>query len=107
MEMALRMLGVGEGDEVITTAYTYTSTASVIDHVGAKIVLADTAPDSFSIDTKVLTALSLRNQGNNTGVYWRSYLRYERYSPYSREQEGHLLAKLSASGSFGQNCDCR
>lgn len=57
MEMALRMLGVGEGDEVITTAYTYTSTASVIDHVGAKIVLADTAPDSFSIDTKSLDRL--------------------------------------------------
>lgn len=50
MEMALRMLGVGEGDEVITTAYTYTASASVVTHVGAKLVLADTAPDSFHID---------------------------------------------------------
>ena len=40
-EMALRVLGIGEGDEVITSAYTYTATASVIEHVGAKIVLVD------------------------------------------------------------------
>lgn len=48
-EMALRLLGVGPGDEVITTAYTYTATASVIDHVGAKIVLVDTQPDSLEM----------------------------------------------------------
>ena len=40
-EMALRILGVGEGDEVIVPAYTYTASASVIDHVGAKIVMID------------------------------------------------------------------
>lgn len=57
MEMALRMLGVSEGDEVITTAYTYTATASVVKHVGAKLVLADTAPDSFSIDCDSLEKL--------------------------------------------------
>ena len=45
-EMALRLLGVGKGDEVITSAYTYTASASVIDHVGAKIVLIDTNADS-------------------------------------------------------------
>jgi dTDP-4-amino-4,6-dideoxygalactose transaminase len=50
MELTLRILGVGPGDEVITSAYTYTASASVIDHVGAKIVLVDTAPDSFEID---------------------------------------------------------
>ena len=49
-EMALRVLGVGEGDEVITSAYTYTASASVIAHVGAKIVLADTQPDSLEMD---------------------------------------------------------
>lgn len=50
MEMTLRFLGVGPGDEVITSAYTYTASASVIEHVGAKIVLADCQKDSFHID---------------------------------------------------------
>ena len=49
-EMALRLLGVGPGDEVITTAYTYTATASVIDHVGAKIVLVDLQENGFEMD---------------------------------------------------------
>ncbi len=50
MELTLRILGIGPGDEVITSAYTYTASASVIEHVGAKIVLIDTAPDSFEMD---------------------------------------------------------
>jgi dTDP-4-amino-4,6-dideoxygalactose transaminase len=50
MELTLRILGVGPGDEVITSAYTYTASASIIDHVGAQIVLVDTAPDSFEMD---------------------------------------------------------
>lgn len=50
MEMALRILGVGPGDEVITTAYTYTATCSVICHVGATPVLVDTEKDSFEIN---------------------------------------------------------
>ena len=50
MEMALRVMGIGEGDEVITSAYTYTASASVICHVGAKVVLVDTAKDSFQMD---------------------------------------------------------
>ena len=50
MEMILNVLGVGPGDEVITSAYTYTATASVTCHVGAKVVMVDTAPDSFEID---------------------------------------------------------
>ena len=50
MELILRVLGVGQGDEVITPAYTYTATASVTCHVGAKVVMVDTAPDSFEMD---------------------------------------------------------
>lgn len=50
MEMVLRLLGVGPGDEVITSAYTYTASASVIAHVGADIVLVDTKKDSFFLD---------------------------------------------------------
>ena len=50
MELILRVLGVGPGDEVITSAYTYTASASVICHVGAKVVLVDTAPGTFEMD---------------------------------------------------------
>jgi len=56
MEMILHILGVGPGDEVITSAYTYTASASVIHHVGAKIILVDTAKDSFEIDYEKLAA---------------------------------------------------
>ena len=53
-ELALRLLGVGEGDEVITCAYTYTATASVIDHIGAKIVLVDSQKDDIHLDYDAL-----------------------------------------------------
>ena len=53
-EMVLKVLGVGPGDEVITSAYTYTASASVIDHVGAKIVLVDTKKDSYEMDYDAL-----------------------------------------------------
>ena len=49
-EMALRVLGIGPGDEVITSAYTYTASASVICHVGATPVLIDTQKDSYEMD---------------------------------------------------------
>lgn len=55
-EMALRLMGIGEGDEVITCAYTYTATASVIAHVGAKIVLVDTQKDSLEMDYDAVEA---------------------------------------------------
>ncbi|MDE6676271.1 MAG: DegT/DnrJ/EryC1/StrS family aminotransferase [Clostridia bacterium] len=55
-EMALRLMGIGEGDEVITSAYTYTASASVICHVGAKLVLIDTQPDSLEMDYEKLEA---------------------------------------------------
>ncbi|WP_195517177.1 DegT/DnrJ/EryC1/StrS family aminotransferase [Paraclostridium bifermentans] len=57
LEMTLRVLGIGEGDEVITSAYTYTASASVISHVGAKIVLVDTAKDSFEMDYDKISGL--------------------------------------------------
>lgn len=70
MELILRVLGVGPGDEVIVPAYTYTATASVVCHVGAKLVLVDVAPNSFEMDyeklanvitpnTKVITLVDL------------------------------------------------
>ncbi len=55
-EMTLRVLGIGAGDEVITCAYTYTASASVIDHVGARVVLVDCQPDSLEMDYEALEA---------------------------------------------------
>ena len=49
-EMALRLLGIGPGDEVIVPAYTYTASASVVCHVGAKLVLVDVQKDSLEMD---------------------------------------------------------
>ena len=54
MELTLRLLGIGKGDEVITCAYTYTASASVIHHTGAKIILIDSAKDSYHIDYELL-----------------------------------------------------
>ena len=63
MELILRVLGVGQGDEVITSAYTYTATASVTCHVGAKVVMVDTAPDSFEMDyDKLADAITERTK---------------------------------------------
>ena len=56
MELILRFFGVGEGDEVITSAYTYSASASVIYHVGATPILIDVAPDSYEMDYEQLSA---------------------------------------------------
>ena len=60
LELILRVWGIGEGDEVITSAYTYTASASVIQHVGAKIVLCDTKKDSVEMDYTRLESLITR-----------------------------------------------
>lgn len=54
LEMALRLLNIGVGDEVITTAYTYTATASVVCHVGAKLVLVDVEKDTYEMNLEQL-----------------------------------------------------
>lgn len=55
-EMALRLLGIGEGDEVIVPAYTYTASASVVRHLGAKVVLVDVQKDSLEMDYEQMAA---------------------------------------------------
>ena len=63
MEMALRVLGIGQGDEVIVPAYTYTATASSVCHVGAVPVMVDCAPDSFEMDyDKLADAITERTK---------------------------------------------
>ena len=63
-EMALHILGVGKGDEVIVPAYTYTASASVIDHVGAKIVMIDSQKNSLEMEyDAVEAAVTERTKG--------------------------------------------
>jgi dTDP-4-amino-4,6-dideoxygalactose transaminase len=54
--MALRLLGIGKGDEVIVPAYTYTASASIVDHVGAKIVFIDCQKNSLEMDYDAVEA---------------------------------------------------
>ena len=54
LELTLHQLGIGPGDEVTSCAYTYTASASVVCHVGAKLVLVDCQPDSFEMDYDAL-----------------------------------------------------
>lgn len=56
LEGTLRLLGIHEGDEVIVPAYTYTASASPIDHIGAKIIIVDTQKNSFEMDYKQMEA---------------------------------------------------
>ncbi len=60
-ELALRVLGVGPGDEVIVPAYTYTASASIVCHVGAKLVLIDCQKDSFEMDYDQVAAAVTEN----------------------------------------------
>lgn len=55
-EMTLRILGIGAGDEVIVPAYTYTATASVVEHVGARLVMIDCEPEKFTMNYERLEA---------------------------------------------------
>ena len=55
-EMALRLLGIGEGDEVIVPSYTYTASAAIVYHVGAKIVFVDVQKDSLEMDYDAVEA---------------------------------------------------
>ena len=60
-EMALRLLGIGKGDEVIVPAYTYTASASIVDHVGAKVVFVDVQKDSLEMDYDQVEAAITQN----------------------------------------------
>lgn len=115
MEMTLRLLGIGPGDEVITSAYTYTASASVIYHVGAKIVLIDTAPNSYEMDyeklaeaitekTKVIIPVDL---GGVMCDYEKLFAAIEskkhRYHPINDVQKlfDRVIVMADAAHSFG------
>lgn len=115
MELTLRLLGVGEGDEVIVPAYTYTATASVVCHVGARLVMVDTARDSFEMDYgRLETAITERTKVvipvDLAGVvcdYRRIFEIVERkrslFRPTNRMQEkfGRVIVMADAAHAFG------
>ncbi len=115
LELTLRLFGIGQGDEVITCAYTYTASASVIEHVGAKIVLVDTAPNSYFMDYDALEkAITEHTKAiipiDIAGVmcdYDRIYEIVERtrkkFNPSSSMQKsiGRILVLSDAAHSFG------
>ena len=115
MELALRLFGIGEGDEVITSAYTYTASASVIQHVGARIVLVDTAKDSFEMDYDALeNAITDKTKAiipvDLAGVvcdYDRIFeivnSKKDLFSPQNKYQEalGRILVLCDAAHGFG------
>ncbi|CRK80168.1 DegT/DnrJ/EryC1/StrS family aminotransferase [Neobacillus massiliamazoniensis] len=115
MELTLRVLGVGPGDEVITSAYTYTASASVIDHVGAKIILVDTAENSFQMDyeqlekaitpnTKVIIPVDLAGvMCDYDKIFEIVERRRSNFHPNNELQEafGRVVVLADAAHSFG------
>lgn len=115
METTLRLLGVGPGDEVITTAYTYTATASVVCHVGATLVLVDTDGESYEMDyekaaaavterTKVIIPVDLAGKMCN---YQKIFQLVEEkkalFTPKGKLQEaiGRIVVMADAAHAFG------
>ena len=115
MELALRVLGVGPGDEVIVPAYTYTATASVVCHAGAKLVLVDCTPDSFEMDydrladavterTKVIIPVDL---GGVICDYDKVFAAVEQKRPLFRPANeiqqafGRIIVMADAAHAFG------
>ncbi|HIS69403.1 MAG TPA: DegT/DnrJ/EryC1/StrS aminotransferase family protein [Candidatus Gallacutalibacter stercoravium] len=115
MELTLRLLGIGPGDEVITTAYTYTATASVICHVGATPVLLDTAPGSFFPDYGALSqAITAKTKAvmpvdlggvmcDYSAIYAALEQRKDLFCPSSPLQEalGRVAVVADAAHAFG------
>ena len=115
MEMVLHLLGVGPGDEVIVPAYTYTATASVVQHVGATIVFVDSQKDSVEMDydqleqaiterTKVISPVDL---GGVVADYDRVYEIVEKkkglFKPNNALQAkiGRIVVSADCAHSFG------
>lgn len=115
MELTLRLLGIKEGDEVITSAYTYTATASVIHHTGANIVLVDTDGESFEMDyvklkqaiTPKTKAIIIVDIGGKIANYERvleiAESKKSMFTPNSRLQEtmGRIAVLSDSAHGFG------
>jgi dTDP-4-amino-4,6-dideoxygalactose transaminase len=120
LEMTLRVLGIGPGDEVITTAYTYTATCSSICHVGATPILVDTMPNSYEMDPReVAKAITSRTKAifcvDLAGMIYGQYEEIFRvveekkglFSPSSSRQQklGRIAVISDAAHAFGATRD--
>lgn len=115
LELILRYLGIGPGDQVITSAYTYTASASVIEHVGAEIVLCDVAKNSFFLDfdqldklitdrTKAIITVDIGGKLSDYGRLFRlAESRRSSFRPSSPVQEalGRIAIIGDCAHSFG------
>lgn len=115
MELALRVLGIGEGDEVIVPAYTYTATASVVCHVGAHPVMIDCAPGSFEMDyDRIADAITERTKAiipvdlagivaNYDRVYEAVEAKKHLFNPANEIQKafGRCIVIADAAHAFG------
>lgn len=116
LEQSLRVMGIGKGDEVITTAYTYTATCSCICHVGATPVLVDTLPDSFEMDPEqVRTAVTEKTKAiicvDLAGIVYSMYDRIFQiveekkalFRPANERQRalGRIMVMADAAHAFG------
>lgn len=115
LETTLRVLGIGQGDEVIAPAYTYTATVSPIEHVGAKIVLVDCAKDSFEMDyskiekkitenTKAIIAVDLAGKIANYDELYKIVNKTKlKFQPknYIQEKIGRIIVLADGAHCFG------
>ena len=113
-EMTLRLLGIHEGDEVITSAYTYTASASVVCHVGAKLVLVDTQKDSLEMDydkladsitekTKVIIPVDLGGVPCDYDKIFSIVESKKHFHPENKLQEkiGRVIVMADTAHAFG------
>lgn len=115
LETALRLFGIGEGDEVIVPAYTYTASASVVCHVGATLKLVDVSKGTYHIDYDMLESMISENTKavipvDIAGVMVdydriRSIVESKKaiFRPANKLQEalGHILILADAAHSYG------
>lgn len=115
MEMVLHLLGVGPGDEVIVPAYTYTATASVVTHVGAKLVMVDSQKDNVEMDydqladaiterTKVIVPVDLGGVvANYDRVFEIVEAKQRLFKPANALQAkiGRIIVSADCAHSFG------
>lgn len=104
LEMTLRVMGIGPGDEVITTAYTYSASASCICHVGAVPVLVDTLPGSFEMDPqKVSEAVTEKTKAvicvDLAGII---YSHYDEIFQIAREKSSLFRPANERQEAFGR-----